>query len=92
MSQVRPFTGVVEALPPEEWAVRLRISVDHFRKRYKGPVKRIGAVVRIYSYDVHEWLESFGGASITADPWAGVGSDDAEESSLPARKQSEMVR
>lgn len=91
MSEPRPFTGVIEALPPEEWAVRLRISVDHFRKKYKGPVLRIGANVRIYSYDIHEWLDAMQPGSINADAWAGVGADDAEESTLPARKQSEMA-
>lgn len=91
MSGGRPFTGVVEALPPEEWAVRLRISPDHFRKKYNGPILKIGANVRIYSYDIHEWLEGVGKTSIVSDPWAGVGSDDAEEGSLPARKQSEMA-
>ena len=53
----RPFTGVVEALPAEEWAVRLRVSLDHFKKHYHGPVARIGANVRIYSSDIHDWLK-----------------------------------
>ena len=72
----KPFTGVVEALPAEEWAVRLRISLDHFKKHYRGPVARIGANVRIYSADIHDWMGVLTGHSPEAEPadsWGGVG-------------------
>lgn len=72
----RPFTGVIEALPAEEWAVRLRISLDHFKKHYQGPVARIGANVRIYSYDIHAWLGVLTGHETSVEPpdaWGGVG-------------------
>lgn len=83
----RPFTGLVEALPPEEWAVRLRVSLDHFKKHYKGPVAKIGANARIYSCDIHDWLLVLTGRPVVADgpdPWAGVG--DAEEGALSGRE------
>lgn len=83
----RPFTGVIEALPPEEWAVRLRVSLDHFRKHYNGPIAKIGANVRIYSCDVHEWLDGLTGraeVNDAPDPWAGVG--DGQEGSLSGRE------
>lgn len=85
----RPFTGVIEALPPEEWAVRLRVSLDHFRKHYKGPVAHIGANVRIYSADVHEWLDELTGRKVPSDPWAGVG--DAEEGALSGRESGKAA-
>ena len=71
-------------MPPEEWAVRLRVSLDHFRKHYNGPVAKIGANVRIYSADVHAWLDALTGRTMNDDPWAGVG--DAEEGALSGRK------
>jgi hypothetical protein len=92
VSEPRPFTGVVEALPPEEWAVRLRISLDHFRKNYRGPVARIGANVRIYSADIHDWLGRLTGAESSGeapDPWGGVG--DAEKGALSRRKSGQAA-
>lgn len=83
----RPFTGMIEALPAEEWAVRLRISLDHFKKHYHGPIARIGANVRIYSYDIHDWMGALTGQSDAVeapDPWGGVGDG---EIALSARQK-----
>lgn len=88
----KPFTGVIEALPAEEWAVRLRISLDHFKKHYRGPVARIGANVRISSADIHVWLERLTGAEASddaPDPWGGVG--DAEKGALSTRKRGKAA-
>ena len=86
----RPYYGPVEALTMEQAASRLGIGLDLFRKRYTGRIVKIGANVRIAAADLHEWLDGLG-AGLKSDPWAGVG-DDAEESALPARKQSAVAR
>jgi len=73
----------------EAAASRLGIGLDLFRKRYTGRVIRIGANVRIFAADLHEWLDALGGSGLTSDPWDGVG--DAEEGALPKRKQGQMA-
>lgn len=90
MSEGKPYYGPVEALTMEAAASRLGIGLDLFRKRYTGRVIRIGANVRIFAADLHEWLDALGGAGVKADPWDGVG-DDAEEGALPKRKQGQMA-
>jgi hypothetical protein len=77
MNVARPFTGQIECLPVEEWAVRLRVSPDHFRRIYKGRVLHLGANLRIYAADLHEWLDAQGAEDSNHDPWNGVGETQA---------------
>lgn len=91
MLERRAYAGPVEALTMEEAASRLRIGLDLFRKRYTGPLVKIGANVRVSASDLQAWLDDNSTATVQGDSWAGVG-DDAEESALPARKQSALAR
>lgn len=87
----KPYYGPFELLTLEEAASRCKVGLDLFRKRYTGPIAKIGANVRVSAADLHEWAGGIAGSGLKEDPWAGVG-DDAEESALPARKQSALAR
>lgn len=79
----RPYAGPIEVLPAEEWAVRFRITPEHFRKIYTGRWTYVGldraTLPRIYSGHLHDWLDA-GGAEAIAQPgsWDGVGETGGE--------------
>lgn len=80
----RPYSGPIEALTIDEWAVRLRVSPEHLRKIYTGKVVHLGSLPRIYAAHLHDWLDAADAAEVLSDPWAGVG--DAEAVALSKRQ------
>ncbi len=93
MNIQRPFVGPIECLPVEEWAVRLRVSSDHFRRIYTGRVMHLGANLRIYAADLHEWLDAQGAQDSNQDSWNGVGETHAgEERERPNAKEGPLRR
>lgn len=91
MSGVKPYYGPFELLTMEEAASRCKIGIDLFRKRYGGPLLRVGSSVRVSAADLHEWASELGSAGVKSDPWEGVGDNDAEEGALPKRKQGQVA-
>ncbi len=82
----RPYSGPIEALTIDEWAVRLRVSPEHLRKIYTGKVVHLGSLPRIYAAHLHDWLDAPATAEVLSDGWAGVGENDAEAVALSKRQ------